>query len=143
MDRLGGDLGLVDRRDGIVWFGSIVRPQVNRGVLSPGSCTIVTCTFLPRCASSVMIDSVTPFMGVLGAAARRLQRDAAVGQRRSDLDDRAPVSRPPGAVMWVFGGGIYVVAGAVAVMRWLRLDEQATDRVERRAVRPRDMPVRH
>lgn len=48
-----------------------------------------------------------------------------------------------GAVMWVFGGGIYVVAGAVAVMRWLRLDEQATDRVERRAVRPRDMPVRH
>ncbi len=37
-----------------------------------------------------------------------------------------------GAVMWVLGGTIYVVAGAVAVMRWLRVDEQAGRRADRR-----------
>ncbi|MBW3603500.1 MAG: cytochrome c oxidase assembly protein [Actinobacteria bacterium] len=42
-----------------------------------------------------------------------------------------------GAVMWVLGGTIYVVAGAVAMMRWLHSDEQAARRVEHRRVAPR------
>ena len=37
-----------------------------------------------------------------------------------------------GAVMWIFGGGIYVAAGAVVVMRWLWMDEEAVLRWERR-----------
>jgi hypothetical protein len=34
-----------------------------------------------------------PLQGVLGAAVRRLEGDAAVGERGSDLDDRPPVPR--------------------------------------------------
>ncbi|CAN5850567.1 cytochrome c oxidase assembly protein [soil metagenome] len=41
-----------------------------------------------------------------------------------------------GAIMWVLGGTIYVVSGAIAVMRWLRLDETTAQRMERRAVAP-------
>lgn len=36
-----------------------------------------------------------------------------------------------GAVMWVPGGTIYVVAGALVLMRWLRADEELTERRER------------
>jgi putative membrane protein len=37
-----------------------------------------------------------------------------------------------GAVMWVLGGGIYIAAGALATMRWLRDDEEHVRRLERR-----------
>lgn len=37
-----------------------------------------------------------------------------------------------GAVMWVLGGAVYVVSGAAAAMRWLRLDQEAVRRAERR-----------
>jgi cytochrome c oxidase assembly factor CtaG len=36
-----------------------------------------------------------------------------------------------GAVMWVVGGTIYVVAGALVLMRWLHADERAIERRER------------
>jgi cytochrome c oxidase assembly factor CtaG len=38
-----------------------------------------------------------------------------------------------GAVMWVPGGAVYVAAGAVALMHWLRTDRAAVERVERSA----------
>jgi cytochrome c oxidase assembly factor CtaG len=38
-----------------------------------------------------------------------------------------------GAVMWVLGGTIYVASGAMAVMRWLRLDDETARRTERDA----------
>lgn len=38
-----------------------------------------------------------------------------------------------GAVMWVLGGTIYVASGAIAAMRWLRMDEEANRRLDRRA----------
>ena len=41
-----------------------------------------------------------------------------------------------GAIMWVVGGAIYVVAGAAVVMHWLRTEEQAIERRER----PRPAP---
>jgi putative membrane protein len=37
-----------------------------------------------------------------------------------------------GAVMWVLGGAIYVVAGALVLMHWLHTDERTIQRRERR-----------
>lgn len=36
-----------------------------------------------------------------------------------------------GAVMWVVGGSLYVIAGAIVLMHWLRTDEEATARHDR------------
>jgi len=47
-----------------------------------------------------------------------------------------------GAVMWVGGGIIYVVAGAIVLMRWLRADEEATARREQRRDRTAPAPAR-
>lgn len=41
-----------------------------------------------------------------------------------------------GAVMWVPGGAIYVVAGAAVLMRWLRIDEELATRAQRSAGKP-------
>jgi putative membrane protein len=35
-----------------------------------------------------------------------------------------------GAVMWVPGGAVYVIAGAAVVMRWLRIDEELAARTQ-------------
>jgi putative membrane protein len=40
-----------------------------------------------------------------------------------------------GAVMWVPGGAIYVIAGAVVLMRWLRIDEELAARAGQSPVR--------
>jgi putative membrane protein len=49
-----------------------------------------------------------------------------------------------GAVMWVLGGAIYVIAGALVLMHWLRTDERTVQRHERRPPtsvhRPRTAP---
>jgi putative membrane protein len=37
-----------------------------------------------------------------------------------------------GAVMWVPGGAVYVIAGAAVLMRWLRADEELASRAQRR-----------
>lgn len=42
-----------------------------------------------------------------------------------------------GAVMWVPGGGIYVVAGAAVSMRWLRIDEELAARAQRSTGNPK------
>ena len=36
-----------------------------------------------------------------------------------------------GAVMWVPGGAVHVVAGATVLMRWLRAEEELTARAQR------------
>ena len=47
-----------------------------------------------------------------------------------------------GAVMWVGGGIIYVVTGAIVLMHWLRADEEATARRERHLDRTTTAPPR-
>jgi putative membrane protein len=41
-----------------------------------------------------------------------------------------------GAVMWVPGGAVYVIAGAAVVMRWLRIDEELAARTQRSTGNP-------
>ena len=41
-----------------------------------------------------------------------------------------------GGLMWILGGAAYVLAGAVAVVRWLRADEEAITRRERVSAQP-------
>ena len=77
--------------------GIFARLHVNCGVFSAGSCTIVRRTCEPSCRSSERSDSRKPCSACLRAAVRRLQRDAAVGERRADLDDHAAVARPHAA----------------------------------------------
>src|SRR4051794_12606106 len=69
-----------------------VRTSPNCVVLSAGRWTVVTCTPLFSCISSVRSESEAADR-VLGAAVRGLQRDAAVGEGGADLDDRAAVAR--------------------------------------------------
>ena len=87
------DLGLVDRRHRLRPRGSRDNTQPNCGVFTAGICTIVTCTLLLSCSSSARTRLGEPLDRVLRPAVRALQRDAAVGQRRADLHDRAPVPR--------------------------------------------------
>ena len=63
-------------------------------MFTAGICTIVTWTLLLLVQQLAAQRLVEPLDGVLGAAVRGLQRDAAVGQRRADLHDRAAVARP-------------------------------------------------
>ena len=73
-------------------------------MFTAGICTIVTCTLAALVQQLGAQRLVEALDGVLGAAVRPLQRDAAVGQGRADLDDRAAVARQhpaqgrPGAV---------------------------------------------
>ena len=62
-------------------------------MFTAGICTIVTCTLLLSCSSSQRSDSWKPWMACLAPQYADLQRDAAVGQRGTDLHDRAPVAR--------------------------------------------------
>ena len=65
-DAAGGDLGLVDRRAPAAGgAGSRDSTQENCGVLTAGICTIVMCTLLLSCSSSVRTDSVNPLMACL------------------------------------------------------------------------------
>ena len=78
---------------GWAWRGSRDSTQENCGVFTAGICTIVTWTLLlvvQQLAAQRLVEALD---GVLGAAVRGLQRDAAVGQRRADLDDGAAVAR--------------------------------------------------
>ena len=63
-------------------------------MFTAGICTTVTRTPDCSCMSSQRSDSVNPLMRVLGAAVGRLQRDAALPERGTDLHDRAGVARP-------------------------------------------------
>ena len=59
----------------------------------PGSWTIVTCTLAAAVAQLAAQRLEHALHRVLGAAVGRLERDAAVGERRADLHDRAAVAR--------------------------------------------------
>ena len=61
----GGDLGLVDRRHRLGWFGNRDRTQENCGVLTAGICTTVTCTPEFSCSNSQRSDEVKPLIACL------------------------------------------------------------------------------
>ena len=63
-------------------------------MLTAGICTTVTRTLLPLVQQLGAQRLGEPVDRVLGAAVGRLQRDAALAERRADLHDRAAVARP-------------------------------------------------
>ena len=58
-------------------------------MFTAGICTIVTLMSLCVCMSSQRNDSWKPWIACLAPQYARLQGDAAIGERRSDLHDRA------------------------------------------------------
>ncbi len=86
-DRLGRDLGLEDRRHRLGLAGQpalhpIELGRVERGHLDHGEPD--PAAVVDQLASERVTEALD---GVLGGAVGRLERDAAVGQRRADLDD--------------------------------------------------------
>ena len=69
------------------------RAQVNCGVFSAGSCTIVTRTFEPSCKSSARSDSRKPCSACLAPQYGACSGMPAVGERGADLNDRPAVAR--------------------------------------------------
>ena len=89
----GGDLGLVERRHRLRLHRQLGQHPRELGRVHPGhrhgghpDVGVVVAQLGEQ-------GLVEPPHGVLGAAVRRLQRDAAVGQRGTDLDDDPAVAR--------------------------------------------------
>ncbi len=87
------NFGLVDRRHRLRFVGSRLFTQPNCGVFSAGICTIVVCTLLWSCRQFRAQRCEESQHRMLGGAIGRLQGNAAVSQRRSDMNDRPAVAR--------------------------------------------------
>lgn len=99
----------------LAFWAPVLRPRRTHGGLG------VVLLFLSLIASGVLaallVFAPTPWYAHEATRAWGLTR----------LEDQ----QLAGAVMWVPGGAIYVVAGAAVLMRWLRSDEELTERRER------------
>lgn len=102
----------------LAFWGPIVRPRRT----NPGAGVVLL--FISMIASGVLsallVFAPTPWYA----------HDSTLRWGLTPLQDQ----QAAGAVMWVLGGTIYVVSGAVVLMRWLRLDEQTSRRNDRRVV---------
>ena len=93
VDRAGRDLGLEDRRHRLRVARHLAQAVVELRRVQPGQLDhrhVHLAAAVAQLAAQRLLKALDR---VLGAAVRRLQRDAAVGQRRADLDDRAAVAR--------------------------------------------------
>jgi len=100
----------------LAFWAPVVRPRrTNPGI---GVLLLFVSMIASGLLSALLVFAPTPWYAHDDTAAWGLTRLA---------DQQAA-----GAVMWVLGGAIYVTAGAIAVMRWLHLDEETAHRAERR-----------
>jgi putative membrane protein len=99
----------------LLFWAPVLRPRRTHGGLG------VVLLFLSLIASGVLaallVFAPSPWYAHEATAAFGLTR----------LEDQ----QIAGAVMWVPGGAIYMVAGAAVLVRWLRSDEELTERRER------------
>jgi putative membrane protein len=104
----------------LAFWAPVVRPRrTNAGV---GVLLLFVSMVAGGLLSALLVFAPTPWYAHDDTAAWGLTRLA---------DQQAA-----GAVMWVVGGAIYIASGAIAVMRWLRLDDEAARRAERGATAP-------
>ena len=93
INRAGRDLGLVDRRHRHRVARHLAQAVIELGRVHPGQLDHRHVDARAAVAQLAAQRLEHALHRVLGAAVRRLQRDAAVGQRGADLDDRAAVPR--------------------------------------------------
>jgi cytochrome c oxidase assembly factor CtaG len=67
-------------------------------------------------------------LGVLLTFANRPWYAVGVGGQLSPLADQ----QAGGALMWVFGGIVYVISAAVGLARWLQRDARTSERMDAR-----------